>query len=342
LRGRARERGRGEEESDSNRHDARDNRAARAGCSLQIAVNRAVLPDGTPIGRRILAPEERKRMNSARKLLAAAVAPLVIVATVGIVASAQDGSRTSGAKGDQQRTYYFAEAGKELPYRLYVPQSYDPAAGAPLVVALHGFGGNQDYFFRAVKALPALLEKHGLIFVAPMGLAADGWYGAPLSIPGSAPRSSGAPPPAPVRTPDEEARYRGLSEADVVNVLALVRKEYNINPNRIYLMGHSMGGFGTWWLGQKHAGTWAAIAPMSGVLPDVDYQLSRLVNVPVHVSIGGAETPAWVEASRTLVETMKARGMTVEYFEPAAATHGGMIEPTTPQALEFFARHVRR
>ncbi|HEU4365834.1 MAG TPA: hypothetical protein VFT13_10275 [Candidatus Krumholzibacteria bacterium] len=88
--------------------------------------------------------------------------------------------------------------------------------------------------------------------------------------------------------------------------------------------------------------TWAAIAPMSGVLPDVDYQLPRLVHVPVHVSIGGAETPAWVEASRTLVETMKARGMTVEYFEPAGATHGGMIEPTTPQALEFFSRHVRR
>ena len=75
-----------------------------------------------------------------------------------------------------------------------------------------------------------------------------------------------------------------------MNVLDLVRKEYTIDPNRIYLMGHSMGGFGTWWLGQKYAGTWAAIAPMSGVLPNVDYQLPKLVRVPVHVSIGGAET----------------------------------------------------
>jgi len=106
-------------------------------------------------------------------------------------------------------------------------------------------------------------------------------------------------------------------------------------------MGHSMGGFGTWWLGQKYADTWAAIAPMSGVLPDVDYQLPRLTNVPVQISIGGAETPAWVDASRALAETMKAKGMTVAYVEPAGATHGGMIEPTTPQALEFFATHVR-
>jgi poly(3-hydroxybutyrate) depolymerase len=278
-------------------------------------------------------------MKQRRHLLAAAVA---IVATLGAAASAQNGPLASGAKGDQQRQYHFAQAGKEMPYRLYVPQSYNPAAGAPLVVALHGFGGNQDYFFRAVKALPALLEKHGFIFVAPMGLAADGWYGAPLSIPGSAPRSSGAPTPPPLRTPDEEAKYRGLSELDVMNVLDLVRKEYTIDPNRIYLMGHSMGGFGTWWLGQKHADTWAAIAPLSGVLPDVDFQLPRLVNVPVHVSIGAAETPAWVEASRTLVDTMKARGMTVEYFEPAGATHGGMVEPTTPRALEFLSKHVRR
>jgi poly(3-hydroxybutyrate) depolymerase len=281
-------------------------------------------------------------MITPRSLLAAVVAPVVIVATLGGALLAQGGPPPAGAKGDQQRHYYFAAAGKELPYRLYVPRSYDPAVGAPLVVALHGFGGDQDYFFRAVKALPALLEKHGFLFVAPMGLAADGWYGAPLSIPGSAPRSSGAPPPPQLRTPEEETKYRGLSEADVINVLDLVRQEYKVDPNRIYLMGHSMGGFGAWWLGQKHAATWAAIAPLSGVLPAIDYQLPRLVNVPVHVSIGGAETPAWVEASRTLVETMKIRGMTVEYFEPAGATHGGMIEPTTPQALAFFSKHVRR
>jgi predicted peptidase len=267
------------------------------------------------------------------------LAIVAIVATLGV--AAQSGPRSSGAKGDQQRQYYFAAAGKEMPYRLYVPQSYDPAVGAPLVVALHGFGGNQDYFFTAVKALPALLEQHGFLFVAPMGLGADGWYGAPLSIPGSAPRSSGTPPPPQLRNPDEEAKYRALSEADVMNVLEIVRKEYRVDPNRIYLMGHSMGGFGAWWLGQKYAATWAAVAPMSGVLPDVDYHLPELAGVPVQISIGGAENPAWVEASRKLAETMRARGMVVAYVEPAGATHGGMIEPTTPQALEFLSKQVR-
>ena len=68
-------------------------------------------------------------MIKARNPLAAAVA---IVATLGVAAFAQNGPQTFGAKGDQQRRYDFTEAGKELPYRLYVPQSYDPAASAPL------------------------------------------------------------------------------------------------------------------------------------------------------------------------------------------------------------------
>jgi predicted peptidase len=249
--------------------------------------------------------------------------------------------QSPGAKGDQQRHYFFEAAAEEMPYRLYVPRSYDANVAAPLIVALHGYGGNQNYFFDSVSELPALCERYGIVFAAPMGFATDGWYGAPLSIPGAAPRSGGGPTPVTGRSPDEESRYRALSEQDVLNVLAIVQREYNVDPDRIYLMGHSMGGFGTWWLGQKYASTWAAIAPMSGVLPNVDYQLPKLEAVPVMVSIGGAETPAWVEASRRQVDAMKAMGMTADYFEAEGATHGGMIAPTTPRVFEFLAKHKR-
>jgi hypothetical protein len=80
---------------------------------------------------------------------------------------------------------------------------------------------------------------------------------------------------------------------------------------------------------------------MSGVLPNVDYQLPKLKAVPVMVSIGGAEMAAWVEASRKQVDAMKGLGMTAEYFEPEGATHGGMIAPTTPRVFEFFAKQRR-
>jgi predicted peptidase len=266
---------------------------------------------------------------------------LSVTATMFSIVAAQAWGQAPGSTGDQQLSYYFTEAGRDMPYRLYVPQSYDPEAAAPLVVALHGYGGDQDYFFRAVPDLPALCEEHGFILVAPMGLSTDGWYGAPLDVPGNAPRSSGRPTPPPVRTPDEEERYRALSEADVMNVLGIVREEYNIDPNRVYLMGHSMGGFGTWWLGQKYAELWAAIGPMSGVLPDVDYHLPRFENVAVHISIGGDETAAWVDASRAQVETMKAMGFTVGYYEPEGASHGSMVAPTVPQVLAFFDSYAK-
>lgn len=268
---------------------------------------------------------------------------LCVVSTLAPLAGlAADGAAETALRGDQQRHYFFEAAAQELPYRLYVPTAYDAATPAPLVVALHGYGGDQDYFFNSVGNLRELLEQHGFVFVAPMGLARDGWYGAPLHVPGDAPRSGGGPTPTPARTPEEELRYRALSEQDVLNVLDLVRQEYRIDPERIYLMGHSMGGFGTWWLGQKHADTWAAIAPLSGVLPGLDYQLPRLRNVAVHVSIGGAETPAWVEASRAQVALMNAMGMTTDYFEPEGASHGSMIAPTVPRVLEFLSGQRRR
>ncbi|MEO6378456.1 MAG: alpha/beta fold hydrolase [Caulobacteraceae bacterium] len=249
--------------------------------------------------------------------------------------------QAKGAKGDQQRHYYFAAAKQEMPYHLYVPKNYDPKVGAPLIVALHGYGGNQDYFFSLVKDLPDLCEKYGVIFVAPMGYSTGGWYGAPLSIPGAMPRSASQanapPPPPPPAIPPEEARHeRELSEADVLNVVAMVRKEYKVDPSRIYLMGHSMGGFGAYFLGQKHADIWAAVAPMSGTMPGVDYSLPRLAKTPMLISAGSTET-ATAAAARAQVKEMKAMGMTADYAEVEGGTHMSMIPPTVPKIFAFFA-----
>jgi hypothetical protein len=103
--------------------------------------------------------------------------------------------QTPGAKGDQERHYYFEEAGREMGYHLYVPESYDPAVGAPLVVALHGFGVNYKFFLSVVPQLTSLCEQYGFICVAPMGYTISGWYGAPMTIPGAPPPGSGLPIP---------------------------------------------------------------------------------------------------------------------------------------------------
>jgi predicted peptidase len=227
-----------------------------------------------------------------------------------------------------------------MPYRLYVPQSYDPANETPLVVALHGYGGNQDYFFAALESLPELLEKHGFIFVAPLGYSTGGWYGAPLDIPGNRPRSSGQPPPPVTQSVEEMRRERYLSETDVMNVLALVTREYNVDPDRTFLMGHSMGGMGTYVLGQKYSERWAAIAVMSGTLADATYDLGRLRNVAVMLSAGEQEA-AVVDAAEEQIEAMNALGIMTGLFVAPGATHGSMIAPTIPRVLEFFSDKER-
>jgi predicted peptidase len=255
--------------------------------------------------------------------------------------SSADSPQTVAAKGDQQRHYFFAAAGAEMPYRVFVPQSYDPATKWPLVVALHGYGGNQDYFFAALHELPDLLEEHGFIFVAPLGYSTGGWYGAPLDIPGNRPRSSGQPPPQVTQTPEEMKRERALSEADVMNVVDLVVREYNVDPDRMYLMGHSMGGMGTYVLGQKYAERWAAIAVMSGTLADATYSLDRLRDVAVMLSAGEQET-AVVAAAQAQITAMNELGITTSLWVAPGASHGSMVGPTIPRVFEFFADKRRK
>ena len=254
--------------------------------------------------------------------------------------------QSPGAKGDQERHYFFKDAGREMPYHLYVPANYDPKVGAPLVVALHGYGGNHDYFFAVVKQdLQALCDRYGYIFVAPMGYSVSGWYGAPMSVPGGPPPASGNQPARPLPppqtgTPEEQLRERRLSEQDVLNVVALVKNEYKVDPDRVYLMGHSMGGFGAWYLGAKHADLWAAIAPMSGTTPSHEIDVEALSKLPVLVAVGGEEVPT-VAASKAKVELLKAAAGVTAYVEIENGTHMSMIAPSLPQIFEFFSKHVK-
>jgi dienelactone hydrolase len=51
---------------------------------------------------------------------------------------------------------------------------------------------------------------------------------------------------------------------DALEVLNIATAQFNPDPQRIYLTGHSMGGHGTWYLGATYPEKWAAIAPCAG------------------------------------------------------------------------------
>ena len=96
-----------------------------------------------------------------------------------------------------------------------------------------------------------LAERDGDILVTPMGYHPRGWYGS---------RGPGIPRMLRGNEADGLPENLGaLAEQDVMNVLRLVTDEFNIDDDRIYLWGHSMGGAGTYHLAAKYPHVWAAL-----------------------------------------------------------------------------------
>lgn len=241
----------------------------------------------------------------------------------------------------QNRTYHFEDTNEELPYCVVVSSKVKKDGKAPLIVSLHGLGVGPGFMCqgRAVD----LAEEGGYILVAPMGYNVGGWYGSPVINTNGRGGRGGAPagPPPP-------ANLSELSEKDVLNVLAMIRKEFNIDENRTYLMGHSMGGAGTLFLGSKYATQWTAIAAMAPAAfrmqPNAAAILTPLKDqsVPVMIAQGDADELVPVTNTRQWVETMKGLQMDYQYDEIPGATHGSVIEKSIPDIFAFFQAHVKK
>ena len=88
---------------------------------------------------------------------------------------AKPGSPGWQAKGDQRRTYRFPGTETDLPYRVYVPTTWDGKAKLPLVLMLHGGGSNESqYLDQNNKQLLKLAEDHGYLLVSPLGMESSG------------------------------------------------------------------------------------------------------------------------------------------------------------------------
>jgi poly(3-hydroxybutyrate) depolymerase len=273
----------------------------------------------------ILFPIDRmKNVNRGRLELRTFDPDRDLAAAEAIAASAKGGKDPfAGRTGDFKRHYLLDPANEILPYRMYVPTSYNGSKAFPLIVALHGLGGTEDAFFDNYnKALPPLAESHGYIVAAPLGYRVDGSYGWGL---GTAPAD-----PATKRTQD-------LSEQDVMQVLQRVRQQYRIDDSRIYLMGHSMGAIGTWKIAPKFPDMWAAIAPISG--SGAPATLERIRTVPEIIVHGDNDPTVNVAGSRNMVAKLKELGTEHKYIEVPGGLHGDVVAPNVAAIIDFFDAH---
>jgi predicted esterase len=231
----------------------------------------------------------------------------------------------AGRTGDMKRHYMLDSAREVMPYRLYVPKGYSPKTPMPVIVALHGLGATEDSFFEAYgRKLPPLAEQHGYILVAPLGFRVDGGYGWGVAV---------AP------TDPAARRSAAMSELDVLESLAQVRAMYNVDPDRIYLMGHSLGAIGTWKMAAKFPDMWAAIGAFSGQGAPMTMPLMK--HIPAFVVHGDNDPTVNVRGSRTMVEAMKTHGVDHKYIEVPGGNHSNVVEPHFADMIAFFSSRRR-
>ena len=268
----------------------------------------------------------------------------------------------------QIRTHHFAETNEDIPYALFVSSKVKKNKKAPLIVTLHGIGGTHTTMMRP-NAID-LAEAGGYILLAPMGYNPRGWYGAPApggrrGAPPAPPVGSargaagdgrsadgaaaspqgrrGALPPGLLNDPNDPPNLRELSEKETLEVVDLVRKEFKVDDDRTYLMGHSMGGAGTLYLAIKYPQRWVAVAALAPAAFTVDKEgLTRIPKMPVMLVHGDMDTVVPVSVGRAWAEAMKSVPMKdYKYIEVPGGDHGTVIGSHQAEIFAFFAKHSR-
>lgn len=158
-------------------------------------------------------------------------------------------AETVQGPGDYHLSLQFG--GTERHYLVHVPRSYDAAHLAPLLMALHGGGGNMDLQADDQRyGLIKLSEKYGIVAVFPNGIGALG--GDKLAT-WNAGNCCG-------KSRDQAVDDVGFLRA----VLADVEAQLAIDKARVYATGMSNGGMMAQRLACDAADVFTAVAPVAG------------------------------------------------------------------------------
>lgn len=239
-------------------------------------------------------------------------------AWMGIMAAIVCAGSAAGAVEDDYKALVFKQGDETLNYRLLEPKDYDASKQYPLVLFLHGAGERGDDNKAQLKHVagifvkPEAREKFPCFVLAPQcpkdGRWVDVNWGAKTHT-----------------TPDKPAGSMAL----VLATIEQLQKQYSIDAKRLYVMGLSMGGYGTWDLVARHPTMFAAAVPICGGGDET--QAEKLVGLPIWCFHGSKDTVVMPSRSQNMIEAIKKAGGEPKYTEFPNAAHDSWT-PATQEA----------
>lgn len=228
------------------------------------------------------------------------------VCIAGASAPAQETTSTGQVEKHFEST---ARPSAGLGYLLYLPPGY---AGSekrwPLMLFLHGSGESGTNL--------AKVKAHG------------------------PPKVVESKPDFPFVLVSPQSAGRGWNPELLNELLDQILRDYRVDPDRVYLTGLSMGGFGTWSLAAAHPEKFAAIVPICGGGNTND--ATKLAKLPIWVFHGAQDKTVPPERSKAMVEAIKAAGGDPKFtLYPEAGHDSWTATYNNPELYEWLLKQKR-
>ena len=239
-----------------------------------------------------------------------------LCATVAVVAFMSLTSGVCGADPSEFLALSYTDENGTMPYRLYVPPTYDPAKQYPLVLFLHGLGeqgsdniqqvnGNINNLFTHVK-----MPQYESLLLAPQ--TAVGW--------GS------------------------LAQVTLArNIAKHVETQYSIAGDQVFCTGLSMGGGGVWHISVNFPEDFDAYVPICGQFSYV-LLAGNMAHKPVWAFHAADDGTVNVITTRAMVQAIRNEGYDPLYTEYPTGGHGiwGTVYNTTALYDWMYSHPVAR
>lgn len=236
--------------------------------------------------------------------------------------------------GDRYFTVWMPEVERMNVYRMYIPSEYDGNRPFKLLLCLHGGNGNSDtVFIRSRQLLQYYAEEYGYILLAPNSYVSGSNYG------GIIPPVHMFPEPDAGEMPDfyseDERAENQIAQNYLKRVVDQVLGSWNIDRERIFVTGNSMGSIGTFHVLTLWPELFRAAAP-TGAMPLTQYvDAEKIARTPLFF-LAGTEDPNDAMDMKRRAGDLREKGVQIRFRMIGGGQHADAWVTGLKEIFTFF------